>query len=470
MMDKLDKRTGFLTYDRKNPEKLSPEERIKNFLDFEKPLSQEDINIQATRCMNCGIPFCHDFGCPLANRIPDINDKVFRGLWKEALDILHSTNNFPEFTGKVCPAPCEEACTLSIDGDAVSFRQIENQLAEHGWEKGYIKPIISKEKTGHKIAIIGSGPAGLTAAQQLVRDGNDVVVFEKENRIGGLLRYGIPDYKLDKRKIDRRVEQIEAEGVKFETEVEIGVDISFNYLMKSYDAVLIAAGARTPRDLDVPGRDLNGIYQTLDYLTQQNKINAGDTLPEKEHITAKGKKVVVIGGGDTGADCAGTAIRQGAESVTQIELLPEPPKERTDKNPWPEYRNILRTSTSHEEGCDRLWNLLTKEFQGKSNKITKIITSALDWSLENRQFTELQKKTIDADLVLLAIGFTSNEKCEILNNFLNVSKASADKELTSEQKKAIFSAGDVVSGPSLVVNAIYSGRIVADEIKNFLNY
>ncbi|MFP4547603.1 MAG: glutamate synthase subunit beta [Fidelibacterota bacterium] len=470
MMDKLDKRTGFLTYERKNPEKLSPEERIKNFLDFEKPLSQQEINIQATRCMNCGVPFCHDFGCPLANRIPDINDKVFRGLWKEALDILHSTNNFPEFTGKVCPAPCEEACTLSIDGDAVSFRQIENQLVEQGWTKGYIQPIINQQKTGKKIAIIGSGPAGLAASQQLVREGNKVVVFEKDNRIGGLLRYGIPDYKLDKRKIDRRVAQIEAEGARFETEVEIGVDISFNYLMKSYDAVLIAAGARTPRGLDVPGRNLKGIHQALNYLTQQNKINAGDTIPEDEHISAQDKKVVVIGGGDTGADCVGTAIRQGAKSVTQIELLPEPPKGRTDQNPWPEYRNILRTSSSHEEGCHRIWSFLTKEFRGTNNKITKIITSALDWNLENHQFTELQQKTIDADLVLLAIGFTSNEKCEILNNFLNMSNASADKDLTAEQKQAIFSAGDVVNGPSLVVNAIYSGRIVADEIKNFLNY
>jgi len=466
-MVKLDKRTGFLAYKRQYPEKLKPVERIKNFLEFEKPLTQAELNVQAARCMNCGVPFCHDFGCPLGNRIPDINDKVFRGLWKDALDILHSTNNFPEFTGKVCPAPCEDACTLTIDDEAVSFRQIELQIVEHGWETGYIKPLVSENKTSKNIAIIGSGPTGLAAAQQLAREGHDIVVYEQANRLGGLLRYGIPDYKLDKSKIDRRVQQMETEGVKFETEVEIGLDISFNYLMKSYDAVLIAAGARNARDLDVPGRDLDGIHQALDYLTQQNKINAGETISEDVKISAEGKKVIVIGGGDTGADCVGTAIRQSAKSVTQIELLPEPLAIRSDENPWPEYRKILRTSTSHEEGCERLWSLLTKEFKGESGNVKKIITSALDWNLENRQFTELQNQTLDADLVLLAIGYLSNEKCEILNNFLN---SSTEELLTEEKKKAIFTAGDVVEGPSLVVNAIFSGRKVAEEINEFLSY
>lgn len=468
MMDKLDKRTGFLTYERQNPEKLKPEERIKNFEEFEQKLSQKEINIQAVRCMNCGVPFCHDFGCPLGNRIPDINDKVFRGLWKEALAILHTTNNFPEFTGKICPAPCEEACTVSIDGEAVSFRQIEYQLAEYGWENDLIKPVINFDKTGKKVAIIGSGPSGMAAAQQLARAGHSVIVYEKDTRIGGLLRYGIPDYKLNKAKIHRRIEQMEAEGVVFETEVEIGVDISFSYLMRSNDAVLITAGARTPRDLNIPGRELNGIYQALTYLTQQNKINAGDKISEEEIISAKDKNVVVIGGGDTGSDCVGTAIRQGAKSVTQIELLPEPPETRSGENPWPEYRKILRTSTSHEEGCERIWSSLTKEFVGKSGKVKKIIVSALDWNTENRQFTELEKSEIKADLVLLAVGFLSNDKREVLNKFINVSKSSGDNDLIEKYEEAIFMAGDVVNGPSLVVTAISEGRKVAEKIKDFL--
>ncbi|MBN2279628.1 MAG: glutamate synthase subunit beta [Candidatus Marinimicrobia bacterium] len=466
----MDKRTGFLTYKRQYPEKLNVEERLKNFEEFEKPLTEEQLNIQAARCMNCGVPFCHDFGCPLANRIPDINDKVFRGLWKEALAILHSTHNFPEFTGRICPAPCEEACTLTLDDEAVSFRQIELQIVEHGWDSGYITPQACATKTGRKVAIIGSGPSGLAAAQQLARAGHLVIVFEQASKIGGLLRYGIPDYKLDKTKIDRRIQQMEKEGVKFETGVEIGVDISFNYLLKSYDAVLIATGARTARELNIPGRDLQGIHQALDYLTQQNRTNAGEKINKADRISAKDKTVVVIGGGDTGADCVGTALRQGAKSVTQIELLPQPPHRRAANNPWPEYRQILRTSTSHEEGCQRIWSHLTKEFIGESGKVKKIMTSALDWNIENRQFTELQKETIHADLVLLAIGFLSNKKCEILNNFLKVGNFSADEFLTEENQKAIFTAGDVVEGPSLVVNAIFSGRKAAKEIDEFLSY
>ncbi len=467
-MDKLDKRTGFLTYQRQNAKKIKPEKRIQNYLDFEKDLTQEEINVQAVRCMNCGVPFCHDFGCPLGNRIPDINDKVFRGLWEEALGILHSTNNFPEFTGKVCPALCEEACTLTIDSEAVSFRKIEYQLAEYGWENGLINPIINENKTGKKVAIIGSGPAGLAAAQQLARAGHGVIVFEKDSRLGGLLRYGIPDYKLDKSKVDRRIEQMKIEGIDFETEVEIGIDISFTYLLKSYDAVLITSGARIARDLDIPGRKLDGIYPALDYLTLQNKINAGDIISENEQISAKDKNVVVIGGGDTGSDCIGTAIRQGAKKVTQLELLPKPPKERNKDNPWPEYRQILRTSSSHEEGCDRIWSILTKQFVGKSGKIKKIIGSALDWNVENRQFTELENFTIDADLVLLAIGFTTNKKSEILEKITKVSKSSNSNKLIEDYHETIFIAGDVVEGPSLVVNAISEGRKVAEQIMNFL--
>ncbi len=464
-MDKLDKRTGFLTYDRKNAQKVPPKERIKNFLEFENPLTEKEIQIQATRCMNCGVPFCHDFGCPLGNRIPDINDKLFRGLWDEALALLHSTNNFPEFTGKVCPAPCEEACTLSIDDDAVSFREIEERLVEYGWQNDLIKPIVNPNKSGKRVAIIGSGPAGLAAAQQLARAGHDVRIFEKDQKAGGLLRYGIPDYKLNKAKIDRRLNQMKHEGVTVETDVNIGEDISFHYLVKSFDAVLISAGAREPRDLDIPGRDLEGIHQALDYLTKQNKLNSNEPLTD-DPLTAKNKKVVVIGGGDTGADCVGTAIRQGAKSVTQIEIMPKPPEKRQVNNPWPEYRHILRTATSHEEGCERIWSRLTKEFKGKLGKVEKIITSALDWNLENRQFTELESRPIEADLVLLAIGFYNNEKCEIISKFLN--KSSPKFKLSEAKMSPVFTAGDVVNGPSLVVNAIQSGRTVAEKIDKFL--
>jgi len=396
------KKAGFLKYSRINPTKLVPEVRIQNFGEFDSKLSESIIKEQTRRCMDCGVPFCHGFGCPLGNRIPDFNEKIRLGLWDQALDILHSTNNFPEFTGKVCPALCETSCTLSINSDPVIIKQIEFQLSEYGWENDLIKPIIASSKTGKKIAVIGSGPAGLAASQQLARNGHDVTVF------------GIPDYKLDKSRIDRRITQIENEGVIFETMVEVGVDISVRYLKRSFDAILVATGATSPRDLMIPGRELSGIHFAMDYLIQQNKINAGDQIDNNELINAKGKNVVVIGGGDTGADCVGTAIRQGAKKVTQIELLPKPSPERTINEPWPTYPKIFRTSTSHEEGCKRIWSIMTN-INDKKEKL----------------LIDLQKNSSMFD-------------------------------------PKVVICGDINTGPSLVVHAINEGRNAAKEIDEYL--
>jgi NAD(P)H-dependent glutamate synthase small subunit len=356
----MGKETGFLEHDRREPDKRPVEERVRDWREIPERLPEDDLRTQASRCMDCGIPYCHSFGCPVANRIPEFNDALHRGHWRRALDLLHATNNFPEVTGRVCPAPCESACTLAINIDPVSIRQIELQLVERGFEEGYIRPEMPPERTGRRVAVVGSGPAGLAAAQELARAGHDVTVFEKSDRIGGILRYGIPDFKLEKWVIDRRLDQMRAEGVDFETQVEVGVDISARYLRRTFDAVLLTAGAGVPRDLTVPGRGLEGIHFAMPYLVQQNRVNAGEEVPDKERITAAGKDVVVIGGGDTGSDCVGTARRQGAKSITQIEILPEPPAERALDDPWPTWPTIMRTSTSHEEGCERIWSVLTK--------------------------------------------------------------------------------------------------------------
>ncbi|MFH1198073.1 MAG: glutamate synthase subunit beta [bacterium] len=471
------KTTGFMEYERQNPGKISVEERIKNYNEFEQLLDEDKITQQAARCMDCGIPYCHSYGCPVNNRIPDWNDMVYRNQWRRALDLLHSTINFPEFTGRVCPAPCEHSCTLSINISPVTIKHIELQIVERGWREGWIAPQPALIKTGKRIAVIGSGPAGLSAAQQLARAGHEVIVFEKSNRIGGLLRYGIPDFKLDKSVIDRRLNQMEAEGVIFEPGVDVGIDISSRYLQRTFDAVVIAAGATIPRDLQIPGRDLKGIHFAMEYLTQQNQINAGDVIPSDQIITAKDKNVIVIGGGDTGSDCVGTARRQGAKNIVQVEILPKPPEQRDIYNRWPSWPQILFTSSSHDEGCERLWSYSAKSFEGIEGEVRKIHFNKLDWSNTDktgrRSFKTLTDGdiTLDADLILLAMGFLHVEHGGLLKE-LNINTNERGNIVVDGNRmtshKGFFASGDSVTGASLVVRAINLGRRVAVNVNNYL--
>lgn len=474
------KPTGFIEYQRKNPQKRAVQQRIRDFHDFEIPLSLKDLQRQAARCMDCGVPGCHIFGCPVQNRIPDWNDMVYRGQRQRALILLHSTNNFPEITGRICPAPCEAACTLSINQEPVSIRHIELQIVERGWKEGWIQPKPAQYKTGKRIAVIGSGPTGLTVAQQLARQGHEVVVFEKSNRIGGLLRYGIPDYKLEKWVIDRRLTQMQAEGVKFETGVTAGVDISAHYLQKMFNSILITTGAPVPRKINVPGLGLEGIHFAMDFLSQQNQRIAGDSIPSDREIIARDKSVVVIGGGDTGADCVGTARRQGAKEITQIELLPKPPLERLPDNPWPTWPNILRHSSSHEEGCKRFWSVRTKAFIGdpaEGIQVRQLKCVTLNWDrdtttgrLSSREIPGTEF-TLNADLVLLATGFVHTEH-NVLVNDLNLEfdkkgNISIDTNYRTSNP-GVFAAGDCVQGASLVVSAIAQGRCLAESVNQFL--
>ena len=466
------KHTGFMEHSRTTPSLRPVTDRIQDFDELEIPLSEDVLLEQASRCMDCGVPFCHSFGCPLGNRIPDYADAVYRGDWKEALDLLHSTNNFPEFTGLICPALCEASCTLSLEEAPTLCKHIEFQIALKGWKEGWIVPEIAEVKSGKSVAIIGSGPAGLAAAQQLARKGHDVVVLEKADRIGGTLRYGIPNYKLEKYLIDRRLDQLSAEGVRFETEVEVGTDLSAKYLMKNYDAVIITAGTPMPRDIQIPGRELEGIHFALELLTQQTKIVLGDEIPASEMIDPKGKHVVVIGGGDTGADCVGTVIRRGCRSVTQIELLPQPSEERAVNNPWPEWPFIMRTSSSHEEGCDRMWSILTKEFYGKDGRVAKIGCSRLQW--EGRQFKEIPGSDflLNADLVLLSMGFVPYKESPLVTDFrLEQDKVGSIQvdSLYRTSVPGVFAAGDAVTGASLVVRAIDHGRKAAASVHQYLS-
>ncbi|RJP64486.1 MAG: glutamate synthase subunit beta [Ignavibacteriales bacterium] len=469
---------GYLQYERINPPKTNIEDRIKNFDEFEQLLAENELTKQAARCMDCGIPFCHSFGCPCNNKIPDWNEMVYRNHWKKALELLHSTINFPEFTGRVCPAPCEYSCTLAINRPAVSIKHIELQIVEKGWKEGWIQPEIPLYKSGKRIAVVGSGPSGLAAAQQLARAGHEVVVFEKSDRIGGLLRYGIPDFKLEKKIIDRRLNQMEKEGIVFETGVNVGIDISARYLNRTFDAVVIAAGSTIPRDINIPGRELNGIYFAMKYLMQQNKINAGDEIPEFERISAKDKNVIVIGGGDTGSDCVGTANRQGAKSVTQVEILPKPADERMSYNPWPYWPLILHTSSSHIEGCERNWSLSAKQFEGDGNNINKIIFSKLEWSdpdaKRNRNMIEVPNSefSMKADLVLLAMGFVHVEHGPLVNDLGLLlderGNIKTDNNFMSSAR-GFFATGDTILGASLVVKAIKSGRDVAEKVHQYLS-
>ena len=473
----MGKPTGFLLYEREDAPKRPVDARVRDFAEVELHILPRRLELQGARCMDCGIPYCHTFGCPVANLIPDWNEMISRGHWRRALDLLHATNNLPEITGRVCPAPCEAACTLAINQPAVAIRQIELQIVERGWEEGWIQPEPAPVKTGKKVAIVGSGPSGLPAAQQIARAGHEAVLFERADRIGGILRYGIPDFKLDKSVIDRRMEQMRAEGVVFETGVDVGEDLSVRYIDRNFDAIVIAAGARVPRDLDAPGRGLDGIHFAMQYLAQQNRLNAGDAIPDDERISAKDKNVVVIGGGDTGADCVGTARRQGAKQIVQIELLPEPPADRTPDNPWPEWPNTLRTSSSHEEGCDRRWSILTKECVGEDGRVKKLRCVKLDWGEPDadgrRSFTEVpgSEFEIDADLVLLAMGFLRVEHGSLKQDFGLATDARGNllvDENLMTSRPGVFAAGDAVLGASLVVRAIHLGRRAAAAVNDYL--
>ncbi len=472
----MGKPTGFLEIQRHDRGYAPVADRIQHFREFVIPLSPEEVANQGARCMDCGIPYCHN-GCPVNNLIPDWNDLVYRDKWQEAIETLHRTNNFPEFTGRVCPAPCEAACTLNLEDDPVTIKTIECSIVDKAWEEGWIKPEIPESRTGKQVAIIGSGPSGMACAQQLARAGHRVVVFEKNDRIGGLMRYGIPDFKFEKHHIDRRMAQMRAEGVIFRPNTHVGVDIPIADLLEKYDAVVLAGGSEKPRDLNVPGRDLQGIHFAMEFLPQQNRRVAGDTIPPERSITATGKRVVVIGGGDTGSDCVGTSIRQGALSVVQLELLPKPPEKEEKLLTWPYWPQKLRTSTSHEEGCERMWSVNTKYFEGKDGQVKKLHGIKVEWSQDDNgrwQMKEIEGSEfeLDADLVLLAMGFVHpvhegmlKELGVELDPRGNV-KADTKSYRTSIDK--VFAAGDMRRGQSLVVWAIREGRQAARAVDEYL--
>jgi glutamate synthase (NADPH/NADH) small chain len=475
----MGKPTGFLEVEREDRGYDKPAARKKSWREFVHPLPEPALRAQAMRCMDCGIPFCHE-GCPVNNLIPNWNDLVYRDQWRQALIALHSTNNFPEFTGRVCPAPCEASCTLNIDDNPVTIKTIECAIVDRGWQEGWIAPQIPARGTGRRVAVVGSGPAGMACAQQLARAGHAVTLFEKADRIGGLLRYGIPDFKMEKRLIDRRVEQMAAEGVEFRTSVEIGADVSIDQLTAGYDAVALTGGAELPRDLEVSGRDLDGIHYAMDFLPQQNKRVAGDPEPIAAPggtITAAGKHVVVIGGGDTGSDCIGTSNRQGAASITQLEILPKPPDHENKAMVWPDWPLKLRTSSSHEEGCERDWAVLTKRALGSNGRVEALECLRVEWlqGPDGRwAMQEVPDSTfaLKADLVLLAMGFLGPARAGMveqsgvkLDPRGNVAASTLDYQ-TSLPK--IFAAGDMRRGQSLVVWAIREGRQCARAIDEFL--
>jgi NAD(P)H-dependent glutamate synthase small subunit len=465
---------GFLKYGRAEVGHRPVDERVRDFGELDLPLTPDEIHEQAARCMDCGIPFCHGMGCPLKNCIPDLNELIYKGRWQQACDYLHSTNNFPEITGRVCPAPCEAACTLSINDDPVLIRHIEFQIVEHGFEQGWIKPMPATEKTGKRVAVVGSGPAGLAAAQQLARAGHDVVVFEKDERVGGLLRYGIPDFKLEKHIIDRRLEQRKAEGIEFQTGVNVGEDISARYLRKMFDCICLTMGAGQPRDLNIPGRGYENIIFAMEYLSSQNKICSGEPVDESAVVSAKDKVVVVIGGGDTGSDCVGTARRQGAKKIHQLEILPKPPQTRPPDTPWPMWPRIMRTSSSHEEGCERRWGVMTKKFTGYEIRVGQLhgcevewIRKSDGWKIEELPDTDF---VLEAEIVILAMGFV-HVVHEGLIKSLGLKLDEHDNVEVNDYQTSqpwVFAAGDAVSGTSLVVRAIQSGREAAAALNDWV--
>jgi len=470
----MGKITGFIELERVQETALPPAERLRNYREFILTLKGDEASRQGARCMDCGIPFCMS-GCPVNNVIPDWNDLVYRQQWRAALEVLHSTNNFPEFTGRVCPAPCEASCTLNINDDPVGIKSIEHFIIDRGWEEGWVAPRPAAVKTGKRVAVIGSGPAGLACAQQLARAGHDVVVFEKADRIGGLLRYGIPDFKMEKHLIDRRMAQMSVEGVVFRPGVEVGNDISAEDVLAQYDAVVMAGGAEAPRDLPVPGRDLDGVHFAMEFLPQQNRVIAGDEL--ETQLRATGKHVVVIGGGDTGSDCVGTSNRHGAKSVTQFELLPQPPEHEDKPLTWPYWPIKLRTSSSHEEGCARDWAVATKRFEGRNGKVEKLVAVRVEWQKGADGQTRMvevpgSEFELEANLVLLAMGFLGPAATSLLAQLgverdarTNV-KANTDDYRTSVPK--VFAAGDMRRGQSLVVWAIREGRQCARAVDAYL--
>ncbi len=478
----MGKPTGFLEFERQSESCEPVESRLKHYREFVSHLTDDQAKLQGARCMDCGIPFCNN-GCPVNNLIPDWNDLVYQGKWREAIDVLHSTNNFPEFTGRICPAPCEAACTLGVSADPVGIKSLERAIIDKAGENGWVVPQPAAGKTGKRVAIVGSGPAGLAAAQQLARVGHDVTVFEKNDAVGGLLRYGIPDFKLDKRLVEWRVAQLKAEGVKFRLKTLVGADmqtvpggvandatkvVAPAKLLKEFDAVILAGGAETPRDLPIPGRELKGVHFALEFLIPQNKEVGGG---KKNPISAFGKHVVVIGGGDTGSDCVGTANRHGAAAITQIELLPRPPEQEDKPLVWPYWPNKLRTSSSHEEGCTRDWAIATKEFIGENGRLKALRCVRLDWSEGKMKEIPGSEFELKADLALLAMGFT-NPVAAVLDAFGVAKDARGNAAATTEDYATnvpkVFAAGDMRRGQSLVVWAIREGRQCARAVDEFL--
>ncbi|MBN1159420.1 MAG: glutamate synthase subunit beta [Bacteroidales bacterium] len=466
---------GFIQVKRKVAGYRPVNERKHDFSEVEQTLDEQDRRDQAGRCMDCGVPFCQ-WGCPVMNNMPEWQDAIYRGDWKSAIDLLHVTNNFPEFTGRICPAPCEHACTLNIHEEPVTIRENEASAAEKGFEFGYVKPIPSGPRTGRKIAVVGSGPAGLACGDLLNKWGHYVTVFEKDDAVGGLLRYGIPDFKLNKAIVDRRISILAQGGIRFKTNVHVGLDLSGSEMLGQYDAICLTIGAMKSRSLDIEGINLNGIHYAMDYLTQQNRIIHGSHVQEHMLIQARDKDVVVIGGGDTGSDCVGTAIRQGAKSVTQLEIMPKPPEKRNSDNPWPYWANIFRQSSSHEEGCERMWGILTKKCIGEANRIKQLQIADIKWLKDNDGRMSMEEipdtsRMINADLVLLALGFVHCIHEGIVNEFGLECDHRGNIQVNQDfmtSKPGVFAAGDAVTGASLVVRAIAQGRDLARSVDAYV--
>ena len=472
----MGKATGFKEFGRHTPKRIPVADRLNNYSEIYLDWDESEARNQGSRCMNCSVPFCMS-GCPLGNLIPDFNDLVYKGDWKAALEELHTTNNFPEFTGRICPAPCEESCVLNINQDPVTIEHIEKNIADMGWDKGWIKPNPPKYRTGKKIAIIGSGPSGLASAQQLNRAGHTVTVYERAEDIGGLLRFGIPDFKLDKNVLERRILQMKNEGINFLTNANVGKDIPIDGITTTHDAILLTGGCTVPRNLDIPGRDLQGVHFAMEFLTQQNKRKAGIDISASKEISAKNKNVVILGGGDTGSDCLGTSHRQGATNVFQYELLPEPPSTRRDEDLWPNWPLLLRTSSSHEEGGERDYNILTKGFTGTNGKVEELHGVRLEWGEPDSSGRPAMKEiansefTIKADLILLAMGFIHPERGQMIED-LDIELDQRGNVKTDNRKmttrEGVFAAGDMGRGQSLVVWALAEGREAAREIDKYL--